>query len=458
MNRELPLLSRRQGDGRPGAPVRMLHLGLGNFFRAHQAWYTEHATDAQDWGIAAFCGRSTTLAEQLAPQDGLYTLLVRAEDGDHAEVVSSVVAVHAGTDLPAWLDYWRSPELAVVTLTVTEAGYLRGPDGGIDLTDREVSADRDAIATGHLTDVRTAPGKLLAGMVARRDAGHGPLTVLPCDNLPDNGGVVARVTRSLAAAVDPGLVDLVDLHDFATSMVDRITPRTTDAEVAAVAELTGRRDVAPVVTEPFTEWVVAGRFPAGRPQWQATFVDDVEPFEQRKLWLLNGSHTLMAYAGSARGHLSVSEAIADPVVRGWVEEWWDECSRHLAVPPQEVAAYRAALLGRYQNSRIRHLLAQIAADGSQKVPVRLLPTLRAERSAGRDGRAAARGVAAWVRHLQGNGAPVADAAAGPYLDAVEGQPTDAAVAGVLALLDPVLADDAGVVALVSDLVEELSRG
>ncbi|MGA4508614.1 mannitol dehydrogenase family protein [Propionibacteriaceae bacterium G1746] len=447
-------LSRAAGDGRPAAPVRIIHLGLGNFFRAHQAWYTEHAPDADQWGIAAFGGRSAKVADQLAPQDGLYTLLVRADDGDQPELISSVVAVHSGTDIATWLDYWRSPDLAVVTLTVTEAGYLRGPDGSINLADADVAADRAALADGNLEGVTTAPGKLLAGIIARRDAGLGPVTVLSCDNLPDNGGVVQRVTRSLAVAVDPALADIVNEHAFATAMVDRITPRTTQDDIDAVLAATGVADAAPVVTEPFVEWVIAGDFPAGRPQWDANFVDEVEPFEQRKLWLLNGSHTLMAYAASARGHEVVSQAIVDPVVRGWVEEWWDEAARHLTVPAEDIANYRKALVDRYANRQIRHLLAQIAADGSQKVPVRLLPTLRAERAAGREGRGAARGVAAWIRHLQGVGAPVTDAHGDPYVAAATG---DEPVRAVLTLLDPALGDDEGVVALVTGLVDELAN-
>ena len=460
MNDSLPTLSRGAGHGRPAAPIRIVHLGLGNFFRAHQAWYTEHAPDADQWGIAAFSGRSSTLADAMGPQDGLYTLLVRADDGDRPELISSVSAVHAGTDLAEWLDYWRSPGLAIATLTITEAGYLRGADGGIDLADEGVSADRDAIAAGNLEDVRTGPGKILAGMIARRDAGadRGPIAILSCDNLPDNGGVAARVTRALAEAVDPALADLVNQHSFVTGMVDRITPRITDDEIAAVAEQTGVADAAPVVTEPFTEWVIAGNFPAGRPQWDAAFVDDVEPFERRKLWLLNGSHTLMAYAAPARGHQVISEAITDPVVRGWVNEWWDEAARHLTVPESDIVAYRAALVSRFENRQIRHLLAQIAADGSQKVPVRLLPTLRGERAAGRDGRGAARGVAAWIRHLQGRTTPVTDAAAQPFVDAATADTTEAAITGVLRLLDADLAADTGLVTLITELIAEIERG
>ena len=174
--------------------------------------------------------------------------------------------------------------------------------------------------------------------------------------------------------------------DFASSMVDRITPTTTDADRELVTAELGYVDASPVATEPFHEWVMTGRFPAGRPRWEdagARVVDDVTPFEQRKLWLLNGSHSLLAYAGSIRGHASIDEAIADPACRRWVEALWDEAAPHLPLPADDVAAYRAALLDRYANPRIRHRLAQIVADGSTKIIVRTVPVIRAERAAGR---------------------------------------------------------------------------
>ncbi|MFD0823808.1 mannitol dehydrogenase family protein, partial [Micromonospora zhanjiangensis] len=210
---------------------------------------------------------------------------------------------------------------------------------------------------------------------ARHAGGAGPLAVVCCDNLPDNGAATARVVRGLAAAARPELARWIDGSvSFVTTMVDRITPRTTPADVRTVAELTGYVDAVPVVTEPFSEWVLSGDFPAGRPAWEAAgarFVDDVTPHETRKLLLLNGAHSLLAYAGGARGHDTVAAAVADPVCRGWLERWWDEAARYVPLPAAEVAAYRAALLRRFANPRIRHLLAQIAADGSQKLPIRL---------------------------------------------------------------------------------------
>ncbi|MFC6345357.1 mannitol dehydrogenase family protein, partial [Nocardioides hankookensis] len=212
--------------------------------------------------------------------------------------------------------------------------------------------------------------------------GTGALSLVPCDNLPHNGEVLRAAVRELAT--EPGLASWIDDHvDFVTTMVDRITPATTDADRAEVREATGFDDLAPVVTEPYSEWVLSGAFPAGRPAWDATFVDDVAPYEQRKLWLLNGAHSLLAYAGLLRGHETVEQAIGDPVLHGWVEEWWDEASRRLPQDPAETRAYRAALLERFANPAIRHLLTQIAMDGPQKIPARILPSLRAERAAGR---------------------------------------------------------------------------
>jgi fructuronate reductase len=444
----------RERHARPAAPVRIAHLGPGNFFRAHQAWYTEHAPDAAEWGIAAFAGRRGVVARDLAAQDGLYTLLVRAADGDRPEIVSAVSTVSA--ELDDWRKCFARPELALVTSTVTEAGYRRASDGGLDTGDSEVAADIAALsAHGTDAEVVTAPGKLALGLAVRRAHDLPGLAVVPCDNVPDNGAMAARVVGELAAAVDPGLAAWIGQHvAFVTTMVDRITPHTTDDDRAAVRERLGVDDPVPVVTEPYVEWVLSGEFPQGRPRWEgvgARFVDDIVPWEHRKLWLLNGSHSLMAYAGTLRGHETVEQAIGDPVVRGWVEQWWEDAARHLPLPPEEITAYRAALLERYANPRIRHLLRQIAADGSQKVPIRILPTVRADLADGRVPTGAARVLAAWVCHLRGQGAPVADVAAEEFVALAAGDLEDA-VGRVLARLD---VTDARLAAAVTALAGEL---
>jgi fructuronate reductase len=434
------------------APVRIVHLGLGNFHRAHQAWYTAHAPDAADWGIAAFTGRRPDTADDLRPQDGLYTLITRGAEGDTFEVLGAVSAVHPAADHEAYLDYLRRPEVSVVTITVTEAGYLRGPDGRLELTRPVVASDLVALRQDRTAPVATLPGKLVAGLLARRAAGSGAITLLSCDNLPHNGPVTEAVVRDLAEAVDETLIGWIDDHvDFATSMVDRITPATVEDDRDLVAASQAYEDASPVPTEPFSEWVMSGRFPSGRPAWQeagAQIVDDVTPYEQRKLWLLNGSHSLLAYAGSVRGHATVDQAIADSACREWVESFWNEASQYVTLPAKSVADYRAALVDRYANPRIGYLLSQIATDGSIKLPVRILPTLRAERAAGRLPVGCATALAAWVLHLRGEGAPVKDEGAGPARAAADAEDLAVAAAGVLDTLDPALSADADLVRLV----------
>lgn len=446
----------RSKDGRAKAPIRIVHLGVGNFFRAHQAFYTEKATDADQWGIAAFTGRSATVADQLAPQDDLYTLVTQKPEGNDYQVISALSAVHPAADLEAWRRYLVDPQVAVITSTVTEAGYMRNSAGGLDTENEKVQADIEAIkADGKDAEVSTAPAKFVAGLLGRREAGAGPITFCPCDNIPDNGEMVERVVRDLAQIVDPTLIDWIDENvGFVTTMVDRITPRATDEDFAAVAADTGIEDPAAVTTEPFIEWVLMGDFPAGRPQWEsagARFVDDITPHETRKLWLLNGSHSLMAYAATILGHETVYEAINDDVVRGWVEEWWDVAQRHLTLPDSEVEAYRAALVERYGNPKIRHLLAQIAGDGSQKIAIRHVPALKADRANGDMPTGATRAVAAWTLHLRGLGAPVNDA----HQDEVKALVTGSLEESVHNVLEYLTIDDAEVEKVVLQQAQEL---
>lgn len=445
---------------RSAAPVRMVHLGLGNFHRAHQAWYTDRAPDAAAWGYAAFTGRKPDLADALSAQDGLYTLVTRARDADRFDVLSSISRAHAASNHAAWLGYLAAPEVSVVTSTVTEAGYARGDDGRLDRSRPEVQADSESLRADLAAPVRTAPAKLLAGLAARRRADAGPIALVPCDNLPENGAAVERVVRDLAESVDPTLLPWLEENvSYVTTMVDRITPATTSDDVRTVVEATGRDDRVPVVTEPFSEWVLSGTFGVARPRWEdsgATFTDDIGPFEQRKLWLLNGGHSLLAYAGTIRGHATVADAMADDTCRTWLEHWWAEASTHLALPADQLATYRDALVDRFANPRMRHLLNQIAADGSQKLPVRILPALRLERDAGRLPQGATRAIAAWVCHLRGIGAPVTDARAQEVVPlAAGGLPV--AVRAVLGALDPAVADDDDVVAAVLTHVGELTR-
>lgn len=452
-------LTRTAGQGRAAAPVRVVHLGLGNFFRAHPCWYTEHAADADRWGIAAFTGRgSELLVDRLTEQQGLYTLVERGSDADRFEVISSLSEAHVASEHDTWLRCFRAPELATVTVTVTEAGYFRGANGGLDANRPEVQADINVLRDDLAGFVRTAPARLVAGMAARRTADAGPLALVPCDNTPDNGALAQRVVRDLAELVDGDVASwIADSVSVVTTMVDRITPGATPDDVRAIRQSTGVDDTCPVVTEPFHQWVLSGEFPAGRPRWDdagGIFTDDIRPYERRKLWLLNGAHSLLAYTGLIRGHEAVAEAIRDQACREWLWDWWAVASSRLGQPTADLAGYRAALSQRFANGRLHDRLDRIAADGSQKLPIRILPVLRAERAAGGLPIGATRVIAAWICYLRGAG-PVVDARADEVVPLATG-PLAVAVARVLAWLDPALDGDAAVLATVTEQCRELS--
>jgi fructuronate reductase len=293
---------------------------------------------------------------------------------------------------------------------------------------------------------------------ARRRADGGPLAIVPCDNMAGNGAAVAGVVAQVAERLDPPLAEWIAARvSFVSTTVDRITPRTEPEEAAAVLAASGRRDACPVVTEPFAEWALCGDFPAGRPGWHdagALFADDIAPYENRKLWLLNGAHSLLAYGGSIRGHTTVSEAISDETCREWVEDWWAVAGPHLTQPAEVIADYCRTLVQRWVNPRIRHHLGQIAADGSQKLPMRVLPVLRAERDNGRLPLAATRILAAWICHLRGRGAPVSDVDGTEFVAAASG-PVPLAVRRVVGKLDPQLGDDDAITAAVIEQVDAL---
>ncbi|MCD4852955.1 mannitol dehydrogenase family protein [Arthrobacter sp. AK01] len=437
----LPRLGRSVSPA-ANAPIRIVHLGLGAFHRSHQAWYTQHAGDAGEWGIASFTGRRPDAADVLAAQDGLFTVVERSDAGDSFEVVGSIVEAVDGANVDRLVELVASSGTAVVTLTITEAAYGLGAD------------DVPLLVSGK--QPATPLGRLVLGLAARRDADVGPLAVVSCDNLSDNGNVAKEGVLGIARAYDTGLADWIEANvSFVSTSVDRITPRTTEADLDAVAASCGYQDDAPVVTEPFHNWVLSGDFPAGRPRWEdagAAFVDDIEPYENRKLWLLNGAHSILAYSGQLRGHTTVAEALADAVCRDAVEEFWEEASRHLPGDELGIPEYRAALLERFGNSRIAHHLAQIAMDASTKLRMRALPVLRAEREAGRSGAGAATMIAVWAAFVAGNPGlqdPQSDAVAeANRLSGVE------RTAALVALLDTGLAGDPAVV----ELIQELSAG
>lgn len=385
----------------------IIHLGLGAFHRAHQAWYTHEA--APEWGITAFTGRHPRAAELLTAQDCRYTLVERSPDVDRFQIISSIVAAHPGDDREAFLSAFAEPAQRIVTLTVTESAYLLAPGGGPDFAApafvEELPRLRRALAATRVKAEdfpSTVPGRLLLGLETRRRAGGEPITIVPCDNISRSGSATREVLLQLAGELRPELAEWIRTSvGFVDSSVDRITPRTTEREIELVARETGWRDASPVVTEPFSSWVLAGSFAAERPEWDragAEFVDDVAPYERRKLWLLNGAHSLLAYAGLNRGLSTVAEAVDDEACLELVERFWEEAIRAL---PERVDPhpYTDALRERFMNPRIEHRLSQIAEGAVAKLRVRVLPVLAAERAAGRAGEASLQVIAEWCRFV-----------------------------------------------------------
>ena len=459
-----PRLGRAGGSAGAPAPVRLVHLGLGNFFRAHQARYTDLAPDAGEWGIAAFGGRAAQgaqLAERMAEQDGLYTLVTRGPVADRFDVVASVSRAYAGADHDEWLRCLSSPNTACVTITVTEFGYRRAAGGDLDSDAIEVQQDIAALRADLRNPVLTMPARLVAGLVARRRADAGPIAIVSCDNLPGNGLATQRVVTQFAERIDPRLREWIEANiTFPATMVDRITPQAGPDLRAVVESATGLRDECPVVTEPFSEWVVSGRFPAGRPDWEragVTFADGadgVEPHERRKLLLLNGAHSMLAYTGSNLGLLTVADAIGDSRCRELVRLWWAESWPQVGLPEDGLHDYCDQLLERWANPRIAHLLSQIAADGSQKLPVRVIPVLRARRATGAAAPASLAIIAGWVRYLRRFGPSIHDAGLSVRPLTVDGPPLAVAraVIGRLSGDDPeLLADDESIVALAAEI-------
>ncbi|MDT8853749.1 mannitol dehydrogenase family protein [Paracoccaceae bacterium Fryx2] len=381
----------------------IVHLGIGTFHRAHQAAITDAALAAAggDWRITGVSLRSTDVAEAMNPQNGLYTLIERGAEGTSARVIAAIRDVIAA-DPAATLAAMADPSVRIVTLTVTEKGY------GIDRATRVPDQSHPAVAADLAAP--EAPGGVLGLIVAalrlRRAAGVAPFTVLSCDNLPENGALLRDGVRGFARLVDPALADWIAAEvAFPSSMVDRITPAATAETLAEAERQTGCTDLAAVETEPYCQWVIEDHFPQGRPAWEAggaIFVTDVAPYERLKLTMLNGSHSMLAYAGFLSGHRHVRDVMADPVLPILV-------ARHLraaaaVMPPLagiDPAAYADALEQRFRNPAIAHETYQIAMDGTQKLPQRIFQPASAALRQGLSLQPFAFATAAWMRYTLG---------------------------------------------------------
>jgi fructuronate reductase len=383
-----------------------VHLGVGAFHRAHQAVYIDDRLAAGETGWA-ICGaglRSPETGAALARQDWFYTLSARSAEGEALRVVGALRRmIVAAAEREALLAAMSDPAVRIVTLTVTEKGYCHDPATcRLDEDHPDIRRDLE-----RPNQPNSAPGFLVEALARRREAGAAPFAVMSCDNLPNNGATARNVSTRLAALRDADLGRWVEGEvAFPSTMVDRIVPATTDEDRSRIAERLGVEDAWPVVTEPFSQWVIEDRFSAGRPRFEdsgATLVADVAPFELAKLRLLNGSHSTLAYLACLAGYATVAEAMADENLARLVA---DLMAREAAPTLDAVAtgpldSYMQELLTRFRNPALRHRTSQIAMDGPQKLPKRLHGTVRARLARDAPIDRVALGVAAWMRYITG---------------------------------------------------------
>ena len=388
----------------------VVHVGVGGFHRAHQAMYADRLMNeglALDWGI---CGVGLLAADEamkraLAAQDCLYTLVLKHSDGTYEpRVIGSIVEyLFAPDDPEAVIEKMAAEPTRILSLTITEGGYnVSDVTGEFDAANPAVVAD---LAPGAVP--RTTFGLVTEALRRRRQRGLAPFTVVSCDNLPGNGDLSRRVFTAFARLADPGLADWME-HEvrFPNSMVDRITPATTDADRAEIARRFGIDDLWPVVCEPYVQWVLQDCFAAGRPPYERAgvqVVGDVEPYELMKLRLLNGSHQALCYFAYLAGYRLVHEAAADPLFRAFLAGYMDEeATPTLApVPGVDLVAYKGTLLERFANPEIRDTIARLCAYSSDRIPKFVLPVIRAQLAAEGQIRRSAAVVASWARYCEG---------------------------------------------------------
>ena len=388
----------------------VVHFGVGGFHRAHQAMYHDRLLSegtAPDWGI---CGVGVMPADRrmkqvLKAQDGLYTLVLKHSDGTYEpRVIGSIVEyLYAPDDPEAVIEKMAAPTTRIVSLTITEGGYnINDVTGEFDASNEDVVRD---LAPGAVP--RTVFGLIIEALRRRWKRGLAPFTVMSCDNLQDNGYRSRRAFTAFARLRDPELGDWVE-HEarFPNSMVDRITPVTTDADRAEVRERFGIEDQWPVVCEPYTQWVLEDAFTAGRPPYEQVgvqVVDRVEPYELMKLRLLNGGHQAMAYFGYLCSYRLVHEAAQDPAFQAFLLGYMDkEATPTLApVPGVDLDGYKYNLIERFSNPEIRDTIARLCAESSDRIPKWLLPVVREQLAAGGEIRRSAAVVASWARYAEG---------------------------------------------------------
>jgi mannitol 2-dehydrogenase len=387
----------------------IVHIGVGSFHRAHMGVYIDqllHDPACSGWAI---CGvgllpHDSAMGHALAAHDHLYTVLIRGQSGTSARVVGAMTDfLHAPSDPEAVLQKLADPATRIVSMTITESGYhVNEATGQLDIMHPDIQAD-----LGRPRAPKTFYGYLATALERRRLAGHPPFTVMSCDNVEHNGALTRRMLLAFAHEMGGELGPWLQQHGaFPNSMVDRITPRTTDADRQDLAERFGIEDRWPVVTEPFSQWVIEDTFACGRPPLEAAgvqIVQNVAPYETMKLRLLNGSHSAMAYLGFLSGLTHVHEVLEDQHLARYIEQMMRQevLPRLPEVPGIDLQAYCTTLLARFANPTIADQLARLCFDGSGKLPKFVLPSIEAGLAFGTPIGRLALCVAAWMRYLTG---------------------------------------------------------
>ena len=405
LDRAPPAVARPAYDPR-SVDIGIVHLGIGAFHRAHQAIYTDDALAQKRgaWGICGVSLRSPDVRDRMTPQDGLYTAVEKSPAGVQRRIIGSVrEALFLAAERKTVDARLADRATQIVTLTVTEKGYCHDPaTGRLNVDHPDIVHD-----LAHPHEPASVVGLLVSALEARRHNGAGPLTIVCCDNLPHNGRVLRDLVATFARARDEALAQWIERNAaFPSTMVDRIVPATTAADIADNDAALGMHDAAPVVFEPFKQWVIEDEFVAARPAWEAggaAFVADVAPFEAMKLRLLNASHSAFAYLGFLAGHEYIYQVAAQPAFVAFMRRFMgDEVAPTLQVPAGvDVTAYCDALVRRFANPALPHRTQQIAMDGSQKLPQRLLATARDNLAAGRPMPLLALAIAGWMRYVAG---------------------------------------------------------
>jgi fructuronate reductase len=379
----------------------IVHIGPGAFHRAHQAFYVDTLLHSDKrWAISALSLKSTTLRDALSPQQGLYTL-VELGAAPRARIIGSIRELLVGpADADAAFARLSARDTQLVTLTVTEKGYCLDTRNELDLQNPDIRHDLQNPA-----QPRSTIGWIVEGLRRRRTTGNSPFAVVSCDNLPDNGAVLKRALTAFARQSDPGLAHFIENELVCPrTMVDSITPATDDALRENARALTGLEDAWPIQREPFTQWVVEDVPAMREADWQSTGVTlakDVSVYDRAKLRLVNGPHSTLTYLGLLRGHESVADAMRDEQLAQFVERLMthDLAPSLGAAPGLDIAHYISAVLARFRNPGIRHLLSQIAWDGTKKLPVRIVVTIKEALEAGRPIERLVLPIAAWMRFI-----------------------------------------------------------